>query len=63
MSVNDLVLVQGMHDTKLALRRWNDAPVAVLRPWCLLSGAIAVGLLFADLRRGEVQHAGSDAGT
>ena len=47
MSVNDLVLVQGMHDTKLALRRWNDAPGAVLRPWCLLSGAIAVLLLFA----------------
>jgi hypothetical protein len=26
MSVNDLVLVQGMADTKLALRRWNDNP-------------------------------------
>ena len=47
MSVNDLVLVQGMHDTKLALRRWNDAPGAVLRPWCLLSLAIAVALLWA----------------
>ena len=47
MSVNDLVLVQGMHDTKLALKRWNEAPGAVLRPWCLLSAAIAVALLFA----------------
>jgi hypothetical protein len=47
VSVNDLVLVQGMHDTKLALKRWNDAPGAVLRPWCLLSAAIAVALLFA----------------
>ena len=47
MSVNDLVLVQGMHDTKLALRRWNEKPGAVLRPWCLLSFAIAVALLWA----------------
>ena len=47
MNVNDLVLVQGMHDTKLALRRWNERPALVLRPWCLLSGAIAVALLFA----------------
>jgi len=47
VSVNDLVLVQGMHDTKLALRRWNEKPGAVLRPWCLLSFAIAVALLWA----------------
>jgi hypothetical protein len=47
VSVNDLVLVQGMHDTKLALRRWNEAPRAVLLPWCLLSAAIALTLLFA----------------
>ncbi len=47
MSVNDLVLVQGMHDTKLALRRWNRAPWAVLRPWLGLSLLIALGLLGA----------------
>jgi hypothetical protein len=47
MSVNDLVLVQGMHDTKLALRRWNGNPIAVLRPWAVLSTLIAVGLLMA----------------
>jgi hypothetical protein len=47
MSVNDLVLVQGMRDTKLALRRWNDEPGTVLRPWFALSAAIAVALLFA----------------
>lgn len=47
MSVNDLVLVQGMRDTKLALRRWNDEPATVLRPWFALSAAIAVALLFA----------------
>jgi hypothetical protein len=47
MSVNDLVLVQGMHDTKLALRRWNENPIAVIRPWAMLSALIAVGLLMA----------------
>ena len=47
MSVNDLVLVQGMRDTKLALRRWNENPFAVLRPWAVLSTLISVGLLLA----------------
>jgi hypothetical protein len=47
VSVNDLVLVQGMRDTKLALERWNREPGAVLRPWCLLSIAIATALLLA----------------
>jgi hypothetical protein len=47
VNVNDLVLVQGMRDTKDALRRWNETPGVVLRPWCLLSFAIAVALLFA----------------
>jgi hypothetical protein len=47
VSVNDLVLVQGMDDTKRALRRWNADPLEVLRPWFLLSVAIAVALLVA----------------
>jgi hypothetical protein len=47
MSVNDLVLVQGMRDTKLALSRWNENPIAVLRPWAVLSTVISVGLLMA----------------
>jgi hypothetical protein len=47
MSVNDLVLVQGMRDTKLTLRRWNENPSAVLRPWVVLSALISVGLLLA----------------
>ena len=47
MSVNDLVLVQGMRDTKLALSRWNEHPLAVLRPWAALSTLIALGLLLA----------------
>jgi hypothetical protein len=46
-SVNDLVLVQGMADTKEALRRWNDQPWQMLRPWAALSLAIACGLLGA----------------
>jgi hypothetical protein len=47
MNVNELVLVQGMDDTKRALRRWNDEPLHVLRPWLLLSAAITCGLLAA----------------
>ena len=47
MSVNDLVLVQGMRDTKVTLRRWNDKPGTILRPWFALSTAIALALLFA----------------
>jgi Stage II sporulation protein M len=47
VNVNDLVLVQGMDDTKRALRRWNADPLEVLRPWFLLSLAISLALLFA----------------
>jgi hypothetical protein len=47
MNVDNLVLVQGMRDTKLALARWNREPGKVLRPWLLLSTLIAIGLLLA----------------
>jgi hypothetical protein len=47
MDVNELVLVQGMDDTKRALRRWNDDPIHVLAPWLGLAVLIALGLLFA----------------
>jgi hypothetical protein len=47
MSVNDLVLVQGMSDTKLALARWNRSPGAALGPWLGLSVLIALVLLVA----------------
>jgi hypothetical protein len=47
VSVNDLVLVQGMRDTRRALARWNREPGSALRPWCFLSLAIAVALLYA----------------
>ena len=70
-SVNDLVLVQGMADTKQALRRWNDHPWEMLRPWAALSLAIACGLLGAvwavaklttpDLTRYAIPGYNSDA--
>jgi hypothetical protein len=47
MGVNDLVLVQGMADTKLALRRWNRDPHRVLGPWVGLSLVITAGLMLA----------------
>jgi hypothetical protein len=45
MSVDDLVLVQGMADTRLALSRWNRDPWRALAPWIALSVAIALTLL------------------
>jgi len=45
VSVNDLVLVQGMRDTKVTLRKWNQHPLRVLRPWVAVSFAVAVALL------------------
>jgi hypothetical protein len=47
VDVNDFVLVQGMDDTKQALRRWNEKPSAVLGPWAALSLLIACALLSA----------------
>jgi hypothetical protein len=72
VSVNDLVLVQGMHDTRLALARWNKRPWAVLRPWLALSLGIAALLLVAvyvvaalttpDSSRYVIPGVNSDAG-
>jgi hypothetical protein len=47
VNVNELVLVQGMRDTRLTLQRWNGHPMQVLRPWLALSLAVALGLLAA----------------
>jgi hypothetical protein len=44
---NDFVLVQGMEDTKAALRRWNAQPWKMLRPWAALSLLISFALLLA----------------
>jgi hypothetical protein len=49
MSVNDLVLVQGMDDTRAALRRWNGDPWPVLRRWLLGATLVSVLLLCAVL--------------
>lgn len=45
--VDDLVLVQGMRDTRVALRAWNAHPWRVLGPWLALSLATAGALLLA----------------
>jgi Stage II sporulation protein M len=47
VNVNDMVLVQGMADTRASLRRWWRDPGAVLRPWLALSVAVALTLLLA----------------
>ena len=47
VKVNDLVLVQGMADTKVALGEWNRRPWRTLKPWLALSLAIAFTLLAA----------------
>ena len=45
MSVNDLVLLQGMRDTRETLGAWNRQPWPVLRGWLLGSAAIVAFLL------------------
>jgi hypothetical protein len=49
MKPSDLALVQGMDDTKAALRRWNEAPAAVVGRWALVSLAVSLLLLYAVL--------------
>ena len=47
MDPSRLALVQGMHDTRVTLRRWNRAPGPVVRGWTLGALAISLGLLGA----------------
>ena len=47
MNVNELVLVQGLRDTRGALSRWNREPLPVLRGWVGGAFAVAAMLLFA----------------
>jgi len=47
VSVNQLVLVQGMDATRRTLRAWNERPWPAIRGWLALSVAIALGLLGA----------------
>jgi hypothetical protein len=45
----ELVLVQGLRDTRGTLQRWNARPFAVLAPWLAGAGAVCVALLAATL--------------
>jgi hypothetical protein len=47
VSVNDLVLVQGMKDTRRTLASWQRDPLAVLGVWLGWSFVIAVALLLS----------------
>jgi hypothetical protein len=47
MSVNDLVLVQGIKDTRRTLSTWQRDPLAVVGLWLGWSFLIAVGLLLS----------------
>ena len=47
MDTNELVLRQGLADTRATLEEWNTDPWKVLRGWLIWSAAIAGLLLFA----------------
>jgi hypothetical protein len=47
MDVNELVLVQGMADTKATLAEWNRRPWPVIRTWLFWSVMTSLGLLAA----------------
>ena len=49
MKADDLVLVQGIKDSRTAFARWQDAPFRVLGPWLGVSALITAGLLLAIL--------------
>src|SRR6185436_6212871 len=45
--VDDLVFLQGVGATKDTLRRWNQGPWPVVRPWLAWSAVISMALLGA----------------
>ena len=45
--VDDLVFLQGVGATKETLRRWNQGPWPIVRPWLAWSAVISMGLLAA----------------
>ena len=61
VSVNDLVLVQGMKDTRLALRRWNAEPMRILGPWLGLEPAHRDRAADRRVGGGVAEHAGLHA--
>jgi hypothetical protein len=46
MRADDLVLVQGIRDTRATLARWSDGPWPIARAWLGGSLAVTAGLLF-----------------
>src|SRR5215216_1746591 len=54
VDVNQLVLVQGVRDTRATLLRWNAAPWRVVRPWTIGAAAISAALLFAVVAIGSI---------
>jgi hypothetical protein len=47
MNAERLAVVQGWAHTRVTLARWRRRPLAVVRPWALLSLAVAAALLAA----------------
>lgn len=47
MRADDLALVRGIGDTRATLRRWNEAPLAVIGRWTAGATLIALALLAA----------------
>jgi hypothetical protein len=45
----ELVVVQGLRDTRGTLQRWNERPLAVLGPWFAGAAAVTAALLLATL--------------
>jgi Stage II sporulation protein M len=45
----ELVLVQGLRDTRGTLERWNARPWATLGPWLVVAALVCFGLLGATL--------------
>jgi hypothetical protein len=45
----ELVVVQGLRDTRGTLQRWNARPMATLRPWLAGAAAVTAALLLATL--------------
>jgi hypothetical protein len=43
----ELVLVQGLRDTRSTLERWNARPFAIIGPWLAGATAVTAGLLVA----------------
>jgi hypothetical protein len=52
----ELVLVQGLRDTRGTLQRWNADPLRVLGPWVALASGVTAALLLAVLAIASVER-------